>query len=228
MSVPGLVAAHVHLHQPHATLDQTTSQKARGTVQVAAVLRSNRRRLGRQVKRLADATRRKQRNGTLAVTTQIADRGNPIQMPLLTLDDTQQPRAVAQATLRHTLGQRQVRWSELGTAHVLQWPPLVVETVRTSTVHLALRSRVDHPRIVTLTHHSTKLARDDAAAVMSQQVGNHGRRRQTAAVTQQVTHLRHDRRVVGGLRLARGKTAWSVTAAGQHDVMTQRMIVRRM
>ena len=106
MSVPGLVAAHVHLHQAHTTLDQTTSQQARGTVQVTAVLRSNRRRLRRQVKRLADATRRKQRNGTFTVTTQIADRGNPIQMPLLTLDDTQQPRAVAQTTLRHTLGQR--------------------------------------------------------------------------------------------------------------------------
>ena len=228
MRVPGLVAAHVHLHQAHPALDKSACQQAGGTEEIATVERTDRVGLGREVKRLANPAGGQQGNGTVTIPVEIGDRSEPVEMTLLTFDDSQQAGTVVKPPLRHTFGQRQVRWLKLGAAHVLHRPPLMIKAVRTGTKHPALRGRIDDPGIVTFAHHATKLAGNDPSTGVGDHVGNHRGSGQLAAVPQQVTDLRDDRRVIGGLGLVARKASRGVAPPGQHDVVTQRVAIGRM
>src|SRR5207248_1453994 len=107
-------------------------------------------------------------------------------------------------------------------------PLLVVELVLgVGAVGLRLERRgFEEPRVARAAYDPGELAGDDAAGVVDALLGQHDRRRQVVPRGGHGAGDRGDARVVSRLRGAGVEPGRQVAAAGQHDVVAGRVVVR--
>ena len=226
MRVPGLIAAKVDLNQIHARLYQAASHQQRPAERVLSVLLLKLRVGIRHIECVLDLRIAQQRNGPFAIAIKAANARVPVKKLTLRLQFAKQADSTRKRVLCHSVRQREIR--SLKNSIVLVPSFLMVELkLRERSVRRVVKRRgLNEPRVTMRSHRAGKLPGQNSPRIMDELFRQHGRWRKIVAGTRHVAGNRCDRWVVGRLRLAATEAERRVGPTGQHDVMTQRMVVR--
>ena len=229
MRVPGFIVAQVHLDQIDTRLHQSPGHQQGPAERIAAIAIQFGIGRRRDVEGAADLLIGQQRDCRLSMPVEFLGRGSRLQLNSLVIDPLQQFQAIGQPTLSQRVGQRKIgslkqqRFALFAAARVMK----LVFGKR--TVGFTVEGRcIDEPRFASRSHLTGELAGDDSSRPMDQSLGKHHCGRQIIAARCQIAGDGRDRGPVAGHWLVAVECRWRCAATGQHDVMAERMIVRRM